>query len=480
MIAVVGDGALTGGLSFEGLNNAGELKKNLIVVLNDNGISIDENTGALKDSFQRRNGAKKYFEILGFDYWGPYDGHDLEKLISIFEKAKKQNRPLLIHLKTEKGYSYAPAVSDKIRFHGCGPFEVDSGKALSHPGAPKKYQDIFAETLIQLAQTDPSVLAITAGMPSGTSLIKFKTVHPKQFYDVGIAEAHAALFGAGLATQGAKPFVCIYSTFLQRAYDQLIHDIGIQNLPVRIVMDRAGLVGDDGTTHQGAFDYVYLRCLPNYVVMAPKDEVELAHMLETMRQYNRGPITVRFPRGESFGLAVPKKLHAIEIGKSELLYGDPSGDVLICAIGQPVHDAVTAAKHLEAEKNLSVSVLNLRFAKPLDTKTLLNLIPYFRTLVTVEEGVIPGGVGSAILELMSQNSIWRPTRLLGLPDRYLDHASQKRQREIAGVDSRSISDTCLEILAHISPTRRTQDSQPRLFAVVEDLSASKCEGSRKP
>lgn len=440
VVAIIGDGALTGGLSFEGFNHLGDLKRNLIVIFNDNGMSIDENVGALKNT-QIEN----YFRVLGLDYWGPFDGHDIESCVLHMREAKRHNKPIVIHLKTIKGHGFEPAIQDKARFHGCGPFDKISGQAVKKPDAQKKFQDIFAETLCDLADYDPKILAITAGMPSGTSLIKFKTRHPRNFYDVGIAEAHGTLFAAGLATQGVKPFVCIYSTFLQRAYDQLIHDIGIQNLPVRIVMDRGGLVGDDGATHQGIFDYVYLRCLPNFVIMAPKDEVELCHMLETMRQYNRGPITVRFPRGESYGFDLPQKLQSLPIGKAEFLYGNPKGDVLILAVGNPVHDALRAAQKLEKEEGLNVTVINLRFIKPLDEELIVKLAPEFKVVLTVEEGVVQGGMGSAILETLMRNEIHKPVKVLGVPDRFFEHASQTKQRQIAGIDAESIYGSALEM-----------------------------------
>lgn len=446
VVALIGDGALSGGLSFEGLNTVGELKRNLIIVFNDNGISIDPNVGALKDSFNHsHSNAEKYFNILGIDYWGPFDGHNINEIIATLTRARFYRRPLVIHYHTQKGRGYEPALADRVRFHGCGPFDMATGTAVASPEVPKKYQDIFAETLVKLADQDDKVVAITAAMPSGTSLNKFGNVHPKKFYDVGIAEAHATLFGAGLSTQGIKPFVSIYSTFLQRAYDQLIHDIGIQNLPVRVVMDRGGLVGDDGATHQGVFDFAYLRCLPNFVVMAPKDEVELVHMLETMRQHDQGPITVRFPRGESFGLKLPKQPHALPIGRAELLYGDVSGDVLILAIGQPVHDAAKTARQLEEQEKLSVSVVNLRFAKPLDVELITKLAPHFAAIVTIEEGAIHGGVGSAILQVLMENLILKPVKLLGVPDRYLEHASPAKQRQICGIDCAALFQSALDI-----------------------------------
>ena len=446
VVAVIGDGSMTGGLSFEGFNHIGDLGSNLIVIFNDNKISIDPNVGALKDSINEdHQNAAKFFELLGLDYWGPFDGHNIDEMIETFTKAKAHNRPLVLHLNTIKGNGYQPALDDQVRFHGCGPFDRASGAAVKKADAKKKYQDAFAETLIEMANQDSEIVAITAAMPSGTSLKKFQNAHEDRFYDVGIAEGHAALFGAGLATQKTKPYVCIYSTFLQRAYDQLIHDIGLQNLPVRLVMDRAGLVGDDGATHQGVFDFAYMRSLPNFVVMAPKDEIELAHMMETMNEYQAGPISVRFPRGETNGLQMPEVRRAIPIGKSEVLYGDEAGDVLICGIGQPVNAAVEAAKTLEQEQGLSVTVINLRFAKPLDTELLTKLAPNFQAVVTVEEGVVAGGVGSAILELFSDRMIQMPVKRLGIPDRYIEHASQDRQKAACGIDRDGITQGALEI-----------------------------------
>lgn len=445
VVAVIGDGALTGGLTFEGLNNVGGLKRPLIIVLNDNRMSIDPNVGALKESFEKGSEfSRRFFEVLGIDYWGPFDGHDIPTLMATFEKAKRQTSPVVIHLMTEKGRGYTPAVKDKIRFHGCGPFDLETGNAIKSPDAKAKYQDIFAETLIELATRDEKIVAITAAMPSGTSLNKFQKVHPEKFYDVGLAEGHAVEFGAGLATQGIKPFVCVYSTFLQRAYDQLIHDVGVQNLPVRICMDRGGLVGDDGVTHQGVFDFAYLRSIPNFVVMAPKDEAELQHMMETARVYDRGPISIRFPRGEVLGVTLPSQLRVLPIGKAEHLYGDLSGDVLILAIGTPVLEAVKAAKTLDTDHHIKVSVINLRFAKPLDEKMILDFAAHFSMVMTVEEGVVRGGVGAAILEIFAQNGILKPTKLLGVPDHFIDHASQTRQREVVGIDEISMVRTAIE------------------------------------
>ncbi|MBU1916835.1 MAG: 1-deoxy-D-xylulose-5-phosphate synthase [bacterium] len=450
VVALLGDGSLTGGLAFEALNHAGELNNNLIVILNDNEMSIDPNVGGLKDSF-KENKAKYFFNSLGLDYWGPDDGHDITRMIRLFEKAKKHTRPLVIHLKTIKGLGYQPAENDVTRFHGLGPFDLETGAAIVSPKAKQKYQDLFSQTLVELASVDDSIVAITAAMPSGTSLNKFKKIHPDKFYDVGMAESHAVTFASGLATQGLHPFVCIYSTFMQRAYDQLIHDVAVHRLPLTFCMDRGGLVGDDGVTHQGVFDYAFLRTIPHFVVMAPKDEAELQHMMETARSYKEGPTSIRFPRGEVRGVPLPKKLRAIPIGKAEHVYGNCSGDVLILAIGEPVHTAVAAAKQLECDQGLSVSVVNLRFAKPLDEKMIIEFSENFGAILTVEEGIINGGVGSAIVELLVKNNVKKPIRVLGIPDIFITHATQMRQREMCGLDRESLVFSALDLIDKPQP-----------------------------
>lgn len=454
-VAIVGDGALTGGLTFEGLNHAGDLGRNLVVVLNDNKMSIDPNVGALKDDFEQK--AKDYFGSVGVDYWGPFDGHDIVKMIDVFQMAKKHPKPVVIHLHTVKGHTYQPAEKDKIRFHGCGPFDLETGNAIKSPDAKEKYQDLFSETLTELACQDEKVVAITAAMPSGTSLKKFNKVHPDRFYDVGLAEPHAVEFGAGLATQGIKPFVCVYSTFLQRAYDQLIHDVALQNLPVRVCMDRGGLVGDDGATHQGVFDFAYLRSLPNFVVMAPKDEAELQHMMETMRTYENGPISVRFPRGQVSGVTLPSQLEPLQIGKAEVVYGENSGDILILAVGTCVQDAIDAAKKLKDEKSVLATVVNLRFVKPLDEALLKQMIPQFKAVVTVEEGVKKGGAGSAVLEFMADERLLVPVQVLGVPDQFVEHASQNRQRALCSIDCEGIYRESIAILEQ--PKQKSESTQ---------------------
>lgn len=489
-IAVIGDGSLTGGLAYEAMNNAGHIPvRNLIVIFNDNDISIDPNVGALAKFINRalmdprynrlRNevrgiitalsthglpvksivskvrqsmknfvGPSMLFECLGFRYIGPINGHDIDQLVKTFSFIKKEGiegGPYLVHALTVKGKGYKLAEDLPVKYHGVTPFKIEDG---IQSGGPKKpnYQDVFADTLIRLAKSDPRVISITAAMPSGTGLVKFQREFPERCYDVGIAEAHAVLFAAGLATEGFRPVAAIYSTFLQRAYDQVIHDVGIQNLPVVFAMDRAGLSGNDGATHQGAFDLTYLRAIPNYVVMAPKDENELQHMLYTAIQYDKGPIALRYPRGEVVGVPMDSALKLIPIGEGELLTADGEClDIVLVAIGFAVQSVLEAQKLLRA-RGLRTAVINARFAKPLDEKLILQWAGFGRLVVTVEENTVHGGFGSAVLELLSKSGLQRETLLCGLPDQFIDHASQKIQREITRLDGQGIAAQAFERL----------------------------------
>lgn len=482
-IAVIGDGSLTGGLAYEAMNNAGHLPvKNLIVILNDNEMSIDQNIGALKKFIHRtitnenynrfrreiqlllkvlsnrgielkgivstaRKSLKNFFspgmlfECLGFRYFGPINGHDINELNDTFSFIKKEGierGPYFVHVRTVKGKGYQPAEGNPIKYHGVNPFKIEDGLT---GGASKKisYQDVFADTLIRLANEDLRIVAITAAMPSGTGLSKFQKEIPNRFYDVGIAEAHAVLFAAGLATEGFRPVCAIYSTFLQRAYDQVIHDVAIQNLPVIFAMDRAGLVGNDGATHQGAFDLSYLRAIPQMVIMAPKDENELQHMLKTAVSHEGGPIAVRYPRGEVVGVQLDKVLNEIPIGEGELLSADgESLDMLFLAVGYSVQSAKEAARLLRL-RGFRIAVINARFIKPLDETLILRWIAQTTLVVTIEENSVLGGFGSAVLELMSRHEIHRETLVLGLPDTFIEHASQKIQREMTRLDPEGIA-----------------------------------------
>lgn len=482
-IAVIGDGSLTGGLVYEAMNNAGHIPaKNLLVVFNDNNMSIDPNVGALRNFINKavthsgynrvrqdlkktletleetgipvasfagkvRKSLKNFFtpgmlfEAFGFRYLGPGNGHDVLALVDTFRSIKDQGcegGPYLVHVLTTKGRGYSRAEEMPIKYHGVNPFDIEEG-IQSSGKSDVKYQDVFADTMIRLAKEDPRVVAITAAMPSGTGLNKFQKELPGQFYDVGIAEGHAVLFAAGLATEGYKPVVGIYSTFLQRAYDQIIHDVGLQSLNVTFALDRAGPVGADGATHQGSLDLSYLRAVPNFVVMAPKDENELQHMLKTAVSYGGGPIAIRYPRGGVVGVAMDSELRVLPIGKGEVLESDgASVDVVIVAIGYAVQSA-RAALALLREQGVRGTLINARFVKPLDTELLAEWVEKCRLVVTVEENSVLGGLGSAILEWMSSQQILKDALVLGMPDRFMEHASQGSQRKLAQIDGPSIA-----------------------------------------
>jgi 1-deoxy-D-xylulose-5-phosphate synthase len=482
-IAVIGDGSLTGGMAFEALNQAGHLKKNLIVILNDNEMSISKNVGAFSAFISRKMTGRYYrdlkkemqvvlknipafgtdilqfarraenslkgfltpgslFEALGFDYLGPLDGHDLPQLIDVFNNINQLDGPLLVHVMTTKGKGYGPAEETPAKYHGVGVFDVATGKGAAKP-AVKSYTDVFGETMVQLAEEDPKIIAITAAMPDGTGLNPFLQRFPDRFFDVGIAEQHAVTFAAGLAADGFRPVAAIYSTFVQRAYDQVFHDVCLQKLPVTIAMDRAGLVGDDGPTHHGAFDLSYLRHLPGITVMAPKDENELRHMLKTA-VYSGLPISLRYPRGAGYGVQLDHELKCLEIGKGEqLLDGD---DLTIVAIGATVYPALQAAIALK-EKGIAAGVVNARFVKPLDAELILEAARRSGRIVTVEENALQGGFGSAVLELLYDNDQQHvKVRRLGIPDHYIEQGSQAQLRKDVGIDAEGITAAALEFM----------------------------------
>ncbi len=467
-IAVIGDGALTGGMGFEGLNNAGHLDLPLIVVLNDNEMSIAPNVGALskyldrvrtdtrynrakdelaerleklpqgdfivefgkrmKDSFKEFIYHSMIWEELGFTYIGPVDGHNIPAVMESLRRARDINGPVFIHVITRKGNGYKPADTDHERSHAVS--APSKPKAASAPPTPPKYQDVFADALIELAATDDRIHAITAAMPGGTSLGRFGEHYPDRFFDVGIAEQHAVTFAAGLASGGQRPVVGVYSTFLQRAYDQIIHDVCIQNLPVVFAMDRAGFAGDDGRTHHGNFDLSYLRLIPNMTVMAPKDENELRHMLATAVTYTDGPIAFRFPRGASMGVTCDPEFQHLPIGRAEVIR--EGRDVALLGIGSTVLTAERAADEL-ADRGISATVVNARFVKPLDEDLILELARTHQGVVTIEENTGMGGFGSAVLELLSREQVTAPTRVAAIPDRFFEQASQARLRDLAGI-----------------------------------------------
>jgi 1-deoxy-D-xylulose-5-phosphate synthase len=474
-IAVIGDGSLTGGMAFEALNQAGHLKKNLIVILNDNEMSISKNVGAFSSFISRKMSGQYYrdlkkemqgllrhipaigtdilhfakraenslkgfltpgalFEALGFDYLGPLNGHDLPQLIEIFKSVNKLDGPMLLHIMTTKGKGYKPAEETPAKFHGVGQFNIETGQGLAKPGA-KTYTEVFGDTLVELAQQDPKIVAITAAMPEGTGLRKFSEQFPDRFFDVGIAEQHAMTFAAGMAADGFKPVTAIYSTFVQRAYDQVFHDICLQKLPVTIAMDRAGLVGDDGPTHHGVMDISYLRHLPGLTIMAPKDENELRHMLKTA-VYHGAPISLRYPRGAGFGVEQDRELKQLEIGKGEQLID--GSDICIIAIGSTVHPALQAAEILK-QKGISAGVINARFVKPLDEELILSAAAKTGRILTVEENLLQGGFGSAVLELFSSKQVRDiKVRRLGIPDSYVEQGSQAQLRKDLGIDAAGI------------------------------------------
>lgn len=478
VISVIGDGSLTGGMAFEALNQAGHLRKNLIVVLNDNEMSISKNVGALSTFISRKmtggyyrslkkemegvlasipaigsnilsfakkaeNSLKGFltpgtlFEALGFEYVGPISGHDIPNLLSVLENVKELEGPILLHVMTKKGKGYEPAELTPDKFHGIAPTKPAS--ATPAKPAPPSYTAVFGDTMVALGAEDPKIVAITAAMPDGTGLSPFAKRFPNRFFDVGIAEQHGLTFAAGLAAEGFRPVAAIYSTFTQRAYDQVFHDICLQKLGVTLALDRAGLVGDDGPTHHGAFDLSYLRHLPELTVMAPKDENELQHMLKTAVYAGR-PVSLRYPRGAGFGVTLDRELKQIEIGKGELLMD--GNDLSILAIGSTVYPALEAANRLR-ERGIFASVVNARFVKPLDRELILSEAAKTGTLVTVEENALLGGFGSAVLELLADEGLTQVrVKRIGIPDQFIEQGSQSQLRADLGLDAAGIAASC--------------------------------------
>ena len=484
VIAVIGDGSMTGGMAFEGLNQAGHLERDLIVVLNDNEMSIAPNVGALSSFLSRKKTSKlalrirkdvrslltsipgigddivqlakrgedslmsfftpgMLFEALRFEYIGPIKGHRLDRLIEAFTNAKNLGGPVLVHALTVKGKGYRPAECDPSKFHGLGKFEVTTGEPITKPGAPS-FTKVFGQTLVKLAEEDEKIVAITAAMPEGTGLSQFAALYPERFFDVGICEQHAVTFAAGLALEGFKPVVAIYSTFLQRAYDQVVHDVCLQNLPVTFVMDRGGLVGEDGPTHHGVFDLSYLRHIPNMVLMAPADENELQRMLKTALEHN-GPAALRYPRGTAEGVSMDVEIRTLDMGKGKIVReGD---DLAILAIGNRVWPALEAAKELEKE-GIKAAVVNCRFVKPLDKELIIKMAQQSNRLLTVEENALLGGFGSAVLELLAEEGLAGTEMVrLGIGDQFIEHASQHIQRSICSIDTPAIVEAARTMVA---------------------------------
>ena len=484
-IAVIGDGAMSAGMAYEAMNNAAAAGNRLVVILNDNDMSIAPPVGSLRNALARLVSSSKYlaprklaqklarampeplhrtarrveeyarglftggtlFDELGFYYVGPVDGHDVEALVEVLENVRDADiGPMLVHVVTHKGKGYGPAENSADKYHGVVKFDVVSGKQDKGPGGgPPSYQNVFGETLAKLAETDSRICAITAAMPSGTGVDKFAAAHPERAFDVGIAEQHGVTFAAGLAAQGMRPFVAIYSTFLQRAYDQVVHDVAIQNLPVRFAMDRAGLVGADGATHAGSFDLAYLCTLPNFVVMAAADEAELVNMVYTMALHDSGPIAVRYPRGEGRGIALPETPQALEIGKGRIVR--QGSKVAILSLGTRLAEAEKASDQLEA-KGLSTTVADLRFAKPLDEALIRRLLTTHEVAVTIEEASI-GGLGAHVLTMASDEGLTDAglkIRTMRLPDAFQEHDKPEKQYDDAHLNAPHIVETVLKAL----------------------------------
>ncbi len=487
VVCVVGDGALTAGLTLEGLQHAGELQKDLLVVLNDNQMSISKNVGALSAYLNRTitgtlctrineetnqvldlvpqigEPVKKIasraqelakglllpgllFEELGLRYVGPIDGHNFGHLLPTLHNVLKLNGPTLLHVVTKKGLGYEPAMKDPVWFHASAPFDRDTGTPRRQATRPS-YSAVVIDTLLRLAKEDTRIVAITAAMCEGTGLTPFRQAFPGRFYDVGIAEQHAVTFAAGLAAQGLRPVIPIYSTFLQRAYDQVIHDVATQNLPVTFCIDRGGLVAEDGATHHGAFDFAYLRHMPNMVIMAPADENELQHMVRSALSYNR-PVAVRYPRGSSLGVAMDAVPEVLPLGKGALV--QEGTDLALVAIGVMVHQAMEAAERLEQE-GISVSVINARFVKPLDGDLIGDVARQVKCLLTIEESSKMGGFGSAVLECLSDEGLVHvPTKCMGLPDRFIEQGPQDVLREKYDLTADGIYRHAKQLFAHVS------------------------------
>jgi 1-deoxy-D-xylulose-5-phosphate synthase len=485
VIAVIGDGSMTGGMAFEALNQAGHLDKNLIVILNDNEMSISPNVGALSSFLSRKMTSKQVvkaraelkhllkslsnigenilqvlkkseesfkgfftpgmlFEALKFEYVGPIPGHQVENLIETFKNVRDfSHGPVLIHVITKKGKGYQPAEENPGDYHGVGPFNLENGASVPAAGSPISYTRCFGDTLVHLAEKEPKIVAITAAMPAGTGLMHFSRRFPNRFFDVGIAEQHAVTFAAGLATEGMLPVVAIYSTFLQRAVDQVIHDVCLQNLPVTFALDRGGVVGDDGPTHHGVFDLSFLRFIPNLVLMAPKDENELQHMLYTAIKHN-GPAALRYPRGAGEGVELSDSLQEIPIGKGELLRAGK--DILLLPIGNRVYPALEAAFGLE-KVGIDAAVINPRFIKPLDNELIIEWAEKTGRVVTVEDNARMGGFGSAVMELLaSTNHSHIKVTILGYGDRYMEHATQEILWRKGQIDVPAITNAAMELM----------------------------------
>lgn len=485
VVAVIGDGALTAGMAFEGLNHAGHLKQKMVVILNDNEMSISPNVGALASFMSRKmtsdtfirfkketenllsyvpgigrdlvNLAKRaeeslksfmtpgmLFEGFGFDYFGPLDGHNLDELTETLKNAAQINGPVFLHVLTQKGKGYQPAEDNAPKFHGVGPFDKQTGILKSGKSGAPSYTNVFSDTLVALAEKDPRIIAITAAMTEGTGLKKFSECFPKRFFDVGIAEQHAVTFASGLACQGMRPVVTIYSTFMQRAYDQVVHDVCLQKLPVTFAMDRGGLVGADGPTHHGVFDLSFLRHVPNLTFAVPRDEVELQRVMKTASEHE-GPFAYRYPRGNGLGLELPEVIEPVDIGRGELL--KQGSDGLIIALGIMVQEALAAAELLQ-QQGLSIAVMDARFVKPIDEEMILSQVGTVPFIITAEENSLQGGFGAAVLELLSDHGLDIPVARVGIPDHFVGQGTQNELRQELGLTAHGLCDTVNRVMEY--------------------------------
>ncbi len=490
VVSIVSDGCITGGMAYEALQNAGNLGSDLLVVLNDNQMFISHRVGAMGTFLakiltlgivtQWEKRLEKFlarlhfwgsalvrlgkrlkvllfpgilFEEMGFAYFGPVDGHDIYRLIEVLEAIKKVKGPALLHIITKKGKGYEHSEKDVFGWHAPGKFDVATGEIIKSGGSSTPYTKVFGQTLVRVAKENKKVVAITAAMPEGTGTDQMRDQLPERYFDVGLAEQHAVTFAGGIATEGLKPVIAIYSTFLQRAFDQMEHDISLQNLNVFFVMDRGGLVGDDGPTHHGVFDYSFVRILPNFVMMAPKDENELQHMVYTGIQYDKGPIALRYPRGSGYGVPMDKELKLIKIGRGEILKESSGDEAAILAIGSTVYPALEAAKALQKD-GIKVTVVNMRFVKPIDTDLLKGLIlKGIRKFITVEENVLAGGFGSAVMETLEGDEV--SIHRMGIEDHFVEHGPQEILREKEKINSHAILEKVKFILTGKLQTEST-------------------------
>ncbi len=490
VVAIVSDGCITGGMAYEGLQNAGNIGADLLVVLNDNQMFISHRVGAMGTFLAKlltlgivtkwEKRLEKFlarvhfwgsalvrlgkrlkvllfpgilFEEMGFSYFGPVDGHDIFRLMEVLEAIKKTKGPSLLHIITKKGKGYEHSEKDVFGWHAPGKFDVATGEIQKSGGSPTPYTKIFGDTLVRLAKEDQRIVAVTAAMPEGTGTDLMRDQFPERFYDVGLAEQHAVTFAGGMAAEGLRPVVAIYSTFLQRAFDQMEHDISLQNLPVVFILDRGGIVGDDGPTHHGVFDYSYIRMLPNFIIMAPKDENELQHMLYTALKYDKAPIALRYPRGPGYGVPLDKEFKLIPIGQGEIVKESPDSNISLLAIGSTVVPCLEAAKLLQKE-GIPVTVVNMRFVKPIDKNLLIKLLEKGnRKWITVEENVLAGGFGSAIMESMEGQPV-TITRI-GIGDHFVEHGTQNILRDKEGLSAEKIAEKI-----------RTMENQESLQSIV--------------